>query len=517
MTSKIKGIIIENKSKVKTNLERATMLTKRQKQVLDFIKSYKDKHDYAPSLEEIKKHLRLSSVSTAHYHVKALINMGYLRKGENQPRSLDVFSTQKFVQIPILGTIAAGLPIEAIEHKENIAIPQFKLRSNQYHFALRVQGESMLDENINDGDIVIVKSQPTADNGQKVVALINNQEVTLKKIYREKDYARLEPANSQFKPIIVPYENIQIQGVVVDIIKTLQESLPETNEKLIKNQENQHKEPASLPEPHVPIDKIIKGDTIESMKKLPPNSIDLIIADPPYNLSKGNNWAWDAKTNLPGFGGAWNKVIESWDNMPLSEYFSFTASWVSEAKRILKPTGSMWIFGTYHNIGIMNTILQLLSIEIINEIIWYKRNSFPNLSGRRLTASHETLLWAHVGNKKRNYYFNYKFSKNFSDPTDTLKMKDKQMRTIWDIPNNKAPEELKFGRHPTQKPVRVCTRIVSLASKTGDIVLAPFAGAGSECVAAKFLGRHYLGFEMVNEYVEIAEKRLKNIRCQITS
>lgn len=492
------------------------MLTKRQKQVLDFIKNFIDKHDYAPSLEEIKKHLRLSSVSTAHYHVQALQNMGYLQKEVNRPRTLNVFSEQKLVQIPILGSIAAGLPIEAIEHKENIAVPQFKLKSNQYHFALRVQGESMLDENINDGDIVIVKSQPTADNGQKVVALINNQEVTLKKIYREKNYARLEPANPQFKSIVVPYENIQIQGVVVDIIKTFQESAHQLHVEVHENQGVQPKESISILEPHIPIDKIIKGDAIENMKKLPSNSIDLIIADPPYNLSKGNKWAWDAKSNLPGFGGAWNKVIESWDNMPLSEYFSFTASWVSEAKRILKPTGSMWIFGTYHNIGIMNTLLQLLSIEIINEIIWYKRNSFPNLSGRRLTASHETLLWAHVGNKKRNYYFNYKFSKSFSDPTDTLKMKDKQMRTIWDIPNNKNPEELKFGRHPTQKPLRVCTRIISLASKEDDIVLAPFAGAGSECVAAKFLGRHYIGFEIDDKYIEIAEKRLKNVKYQIT-
>lgn len=491
------------------------MLTKRQKQVLDFIRSYKDRRDYAPSLEEIKKHLRLSSVSTAHYHVESLKNMGYLRKEENQPRALDVFSEQKLVQIPILGTIAAGSPIEAIEDKENIAVPQFKIKNSQYYFALRVQGESMLDENINNGDIVIVKSQPTADNGQKVVALINNREVTLKKIYKEKGHARLEPANPQFKPIIVPYGNIQIQGIVVDIIKTFQESTPQVHVGTNLDQDEQPKETASIPRLYMPIDKIINGDAIENMKKLPDNSIDLIISDPPYNLSKGNKWAWDPKANLPGFGGAWNKVIESWDNMPLSDYFAFTTSWITEAKRILKPTGSMWVFGTYHNIGIINTVLQSLSIEIINEIIWYKRNSFPNLSGRRLTASHETLLWAHIGTKQRKYYFDYKFSKNFSDPTDNLKMKDKQMRTIWDIPNNKDPEELKFGRHPTQKPLRVCSRIVALASKTNDIVLSPFAGAGSECVAAKSLGRHYIGFETDNNYIEIAEKRLKNVKCQI--
>jgi site-specific DNA-methyltransferase (adenine-specific) len=170
----------------------------------------------------------------------------------------------------------------------------------------------------------------------------------------------------------------------------------------------------------------------------------------------------------------------------------------------------MWIFGTYHNIGIINTILQLLSVEIINEVVWYKRNSFPNLSGRRLTASHETLLWAHVGNGKRKYYFNYNLSKRFSDPSDALKIKDKQMRTIWDIPNNKNKEELRFGKHPTQKPLRVCSRIISLASKANDIVLAPFSGAGTECIAAKTLNRRYLGFETEDKYIEISKNRLKN-------
>ena len=490
------------------------MLTKRQKQVLDFISKYISKNDYAPSLEEIKGHLRLTSVSTAHYHVQALQNMGYLRKEDNQPRALDVFSEQKLIQIPILGTIAAGQPIEAIEHKENIAIPQYKIKSNQYHFALRVSGESMLDENINDGDVVIVKSQPTANNGQKVVALINNREVTLKKIYKEKTMARLEPASPKFKPILVPYENLKVQGVVVDIIKTPQQSAPQIEIEAKNNQDYSTKKSPSSSTHNISINKIIEGDSIENMKRLPSSSIDLIIADPPYNLSKGNSWSWDGKSKLPGFGGAWNKVIESWDNMPLSDYFSFTFSWIAEAKRILKPTGSMWIFGTYHNIGIINTVLQLLSVEIINEIIWYKRNSFPNLSGRRLTASHETLLWSHVGNGKRKYYFDYKFSKKFSDPSDTLKAKDKQMRTIWDIPNNKDKIELRFGKHPTQKPLRICTRIISLASKTNDVILAPFSGAGSECVAAKILGRRYLGFEIDEKYIKIAENRLKNSRPQ---
>jgi adenine-specific DNA-methyltransferase len=206
------------------------MLTKRQKQVLDFVKNYKDKRDYAPSLEEIKKHLRLSSVSTAHYHVQALQNSGYLRKDENQPRSLDVFAKQKLIQIPLLGKIAAGTPIEVIEDKESIAVPQDKIKTGNNCFALQVVGTSMIDENIDDGDIIIVKKQETAENGQKVVALINNSEATLKQLFRERGRIRLQPANPRMRPIFVNPDDLLIQGIVVDVIKSgLQE---ETLEKV---------------------------------------------------------------------------------------------------------------------------------------------------------------------------------------------------------------------------------------------------------------------------------------------
>ena len=109
----------------------------------------------------------------------------------------------------------------------------------------------------------------------------------------------------------------------------------------------------------------------------------LAIADPPYNASKGSIWKWDNSVRLPGFGGDWQKVMAQWDDMPLTEYFTFTLAWLSEVKRVVRPTGSLWVHGTYHNIGVINFALQLLEIEIINEVVWYKRNSFPNLSGRR--------------------------------------------------------------------------------------------------------------------------------------
>lgn len=261
----------------------------------------------------------------------------------------------------------------------------------------------------------------------------------------------------------------------------------------------------------LPINTIINGECISEMKKLPDSCIDLIIADPPYNLSKGGEWKWDNSVELHGMGGNWNKVMQEWDNFTFESYMTFTKAWLAEAKRIIKPTGSMWIFGTYHNIGVINVICQMLGIEIINEVIWYKRNAFPNLAGRRLTASHETILWCNKGGRKREYYFDYEYSRNGDFSYDGLKTPEKQMRTVWDISNNKEKFELMYGKHPTQKPIRILKRMIKLASREGDIILTPFSGAGSECVAAKMTGRKYIGIELDNTYCKIATNRLNHI------
>lgn len=261
----------------------------------------------------------------------------------------------------------------------------------------------------------------------------------------------------------------------------------------------------------LPINTIINGECVSEMKKLPDSCIDLIIADPPYNLSKGGEWKWDNSVELRGMGGNWNKVMQEWDDFTFESYMTFTKAWLTEAKRILKPTGSMWIFGTYHNIGVINVICQILGIEIINEVVWYKRNAFPNLAKRRLTASHETILWCNKGGKKREYYFDYEYSKNGDFSYDNLKASGKQMRTVWDIPNNKEKRELIYGKHPTQKPIRILKRMIKLASKEGDIMLTPFSGSGSECVAAKMTGRKYIGFELDDSYCQIANNRLNHV------
>ena len=197
------------------------MLTKKQKQVLDFIKSYHKKKGYSPSLDEIRKKFKLASVSTAHHHVKKLQEVGCLKKESNQPRSISLTKKKETVEIPLLGTIAAGRPIEAIEvPDETITITKNEIGRFGKHYALRVQGNSMIDEGIFDGDIVVVKQQPIADDGQTVVAIINDNEATLKKIYREKDKFRLQPANPSLFPIYT--KELEVRGIVVKIIRNFE-------------------------------------------------------------------------------------------------------------------------------------------------------------------------------------------------------------------------------------------------------------------------------------------------------
>lgn len=257
-------------------------------------------------------------------------------------------------------------------------------------------------------------------------------------------------------------------------------------------------------------DHVYTGSFLDLVAKLPDRSVDLVIADPPYNASKGNALAL-ASGLLPGTGGAWQKIGQVWDDMSLEDYFSFTLSWLAEARRVLKPTGSMWVHGTYHSAGVVNVAMQLLGIEIINEIVWYKRNSFPNLAGRRLTASHETILWAHRGGK-RAYRFNYEHSKQGDFSDDVLKTPGKQMRTVWDLPNNKPRTEQAHGKHPAQKPVRLARRMIQLSARPGDVCLVPFAGSGTECVAAREEGLQAIGFEIDAEYANIANARLRDTK-----
>ena len=200
------------------------MLTKKQTQVLDFIKAYMAKHSYAPSLEEIKRKFKLASVSTAHYYISKLQDAGFLNKEHNQPRAVSTVGAKQMIEIPILGAIAAGQPIEAIEiSDETITIAKDEIGKQGKHYALRVQGSSMIDEGIFDGDIVVIRKQDVAENGQTVVAVIDDNEATLKKLYRENGKFRLQPANPTLFPIY--RDEVEVRGVVVKIIRNFESQL----------------------------------------------------------------------------------------------------------------------------------------------------------------------------------------------------------------------------------------------------------------------------------------------------
>lgn len=255
--------------------------------------------------------------------------------------------------------------------------------------------------------------------------------------------------------------------------------------------------------------QLFNEDVFVGLGRLQDDSCDLCIVDPPYGASSTKGWSYGSENKIKGFGGDWKLTSEAWDLLSQNDSFVSTFGWLKELKRVIRPTGSIWIHSTYHNSGFVNVCCQLLGLEIINEIAWYKRNSFPNLSGRRLTASHETILWVHKGGERhRKYTFNYEAAKSYSAPYDMLKEAGKQMRTVWDIPNNKSREELQFGSHPTQKPLRVAERILLISGVEHGTLLIPFAGSGTEMVAGIHYGMNVIGFEIDPEYCDMARKRL---------
>jgi site-specific DNA-methyltransferase (adenine-specific) len=255
---------------------------------------------------------------------------------------------------------------------------------------------------------------------------------------------------------------------------------------------------------------LVLGDCIEAMAQLPDSYFDLAIADPPYGASTTADWKIDRNHRLPGMGGQWQLANHSWDLLNGVDAFKETLSWLSHLKRLVRPTGSIWIHGTYHNIGFANVACQILQMEIINEVIWYKRNAFPNLAARRLTASHESLLWVHTGGAaNRAYRFNYADAKAASFVGDEMKAPGKQLRTVWDIPNNKSKNELQYGQHPTQKPIRLLQRLFLISGLKNGRCLIPFMGSGSDIVAAIRYGMEPTGFETDPEYFEISCKRVE--------
>lgn len=196
-------------------------LTRRQKQIYDYINDFIDQHGYSPSLEEVGRHFGLSSVATVHKHVTNLVRKGLLRRSWNQNRSIEVVrddEAPRAVEIPLIGSIAAGKPLEAIEQNEQLTVPSWMVGQGRT-YALKVEGNSMIEEQIRDSDYVIIEERRSADNGQIVVAMVHGEDATLKKLYREKEQVRLQPANPDYEPMLIPADRVEVRGVVKGIIR----------------------------------------------------------------------------------------------------------------------------------------------------------------------------------------------------------------------------------------------------------------------------------------------------------
>jgi modification methylase len=243
---------------------------------------------------------------------------------------------------------------------------------------------------------------------------------------------------------------------------------------------------------------ILVGDCVAEMAKMPAASVDLVFADPPYNLQLQGDLKRPDDSRVDAVDDDWDKFAS------FAAYDDFSRAWITACRRLMKPSATLWVIGSYHNIFRVGTILQDLGFWILNDIVWRKSNPMPNFRGRRFTNAHETLIWATRDAEKRNYTFNYEALKAGND--------DVQMRSDWLIPLCTGEERLKGGDgkklHPTQKPEALLARIMLAASRPDDLVLDPFSGTGTTGAVARRLRRRFIGIEREVEYAAAAEARI---------
>jgi len=254
---------------------------------------------------------------------------------------------------------------------------------------------------------------------------------------------------------------------------------------------------APVPRELLPLGRILDGDCVAAMRSLPDACVDMIFADPPYNLQLGGD------LNRPD-GSHVDAVTDDWDRFDsFAAYDAFSRAWLTEARRVLKPEGSLWVIGSYHNIFRLGAMLQDMGFWILNDIVWRKANPMPNFKGTRFTNAHETLIWCSMGEKAK-YTFNYRAMKTLND--------ELQMRSDWVLPICGGQERLKKGGHkvhPTQKPEALLYRVMLATTHKGDVVLDPFFGTGTTGAVARRLGREWIGCEREGIYREAALERIE--------
>jgi modification methylase len=246
------------------------------------------------------------------------------------------------------------------------------------------------------------------------------------------------------------------------------------------------------------LDTIMKGDCVAAMDRLPEKSVDLVFADPPYNLQLNGDLHRPDQSKVDAVDDAWDQFDS------FAAYDAFTRAWLLAARRVLKPNGTIWVIGSYHNIFRVGSTLQDLGFWILNDIVWRKTNPMPNFRGRRFQNAHETLIWASRDQNAKSYTFNYDAMKAAND--------DVQMRSDWLFPICTGAERLKNDNgdklHPTQKPEALLARVMLASTKPGDVVLDPFFGSGTTGAVAKRLGRHFVGIEREQDYIDAANERI---------
>jgi modification methylase len=249
------------------------------------------------------------------------------------------------------------------------------------------------------------------------------------------------------------------------------------------------------------VNSIIKGDCVAALEALPANSVDVVFADPPYNLQLGGDLARPDQSKVDACDDHWDQFDT------FGAYDDFTRAWLLAVRRVLKPSGTIWVIGSYHNIFRVGTILQDLQFWILNDIVWRKTNPMPNFRGRRFTNAHETMIWASRDQDAKGYTFNYDAMKMANDEI--------QMRSDWVFPICNGGERLKGADgkkvHPTQKPESLLHRVLLSSTKPGDVVLDPFFGTGTTGAVAKRLGRNYVGIEREQDYIDAASRRIEAI------
>jgi modification methylase len=248
--------------------------------------------------------------------------------------------------------------------------------------------------------------------------------------------------------------------------------------------------------------RVVVGDCVAEMAKMPAHSVDLVFADPPYNLQLQGDLKRPDDSKVDAVDDDWDRFAS------FSAYDDFTRAWLLACRRVLKPSGTIWVIGSYHNIFRVGTIMQDLGFWILNDVVWLKSNPMPNFRGRRFTNAHETMIWASRDQDARGYTFNYEALKAGNE--------DVQMRSDWMLPLCTGNERLKGADgkklHPTQKPEALLARVILSSSRPDDLVLDPFNGTGTTGAVAKHLGRRYIGFERDSTYAKAAQTRIDSVQ-----